>query len=73
MEKFERSSKVMEEEAISAYSEIVCDLASTVTIVPPTQVSVERLFSALKIIKSNLRVAMKENLIEASLFLRTKV
>ena len=30
----------------------------------PTQVSVERLFSALKIIKSDLRASTKEDLIE---------
>ena len=40
---------------------------------PPTQVSVERLFSALKIIKFDLRASMKEDLIEAILFLRTNM
>ena len=44
-----------------------------VTALPPTQVSVERLFSALRIIKSDLRVAMKEDLIEAILFLRLPI
>ena len=44
-----------------------------VTALPPTQVSVERLFPALRITKSDLRAAMKEDLIEAILFLRTNV
>jgi hypothetical protein len=35
---------------------------------PPTQVSVEQLFSALKIIKSDLRASMKEDLAEAILY-----
>jgi hypothetical protein len=39
----------------------------TVTAMPPTQVSV---FSALKIIKSDLRASMKEDLAEAILFPR---
>jgi hypothetical protein len=43
----------------------------TVTAMPPTQVSVEQLFSALKIIKSDLRASMKEDLAEAILFPRT--
>ena len=35
--------------------------------IPPTQVSVERLFSFLKLIKTDLRASMKENLVEAVL------
>jgi hypothetical protein len=42
-----------------------------ITAMPPAQVSVEQLFSSLKIIKSDLRVSMKEDLAEAILFLRT--
>jgi hypothetical protein len=42
-----------------------------VTAMPPTHISVEKLFSALKIIKSDLRASMKEDLAEAILFLRT--
>jgi len=38
---------------------------------PPTQVSVERLFSGLKIIKSDLRASMKEDIADAVLFLKT--
>ena len=42
-----------------------------VTALPPTQVSVERLFSALRFIKSDSKPSMKEDIIEAILFLRT--
>ncbi|XP_023228539.1 uncharacterized protein LOC111628913 [Centruroides sculpturatus] len=70
-QKYDRLSKLNVEEAISIYPEIIRDAARSVTAMPPTQVSVERLFSALKIIKANLRASMKEDLIEAILFLRT--
>jgi hypothetical protein len=38
--------------------------------VPPTQVSVERLFSALKILKSDHRNRLGEKMLNAMLFLR---
>ncbi|KAM9329115.1 LOW QUALITY PROTEIN: uncharacterized protein PAF06_019636 [Gastrophryne carolinensis] len=69
VEKYDRSSKLTVEEAILVYPEIVSDVARIVTAI--LQVSVERLFSALKIIKSDLRASMKEDLAEAILFLRT--
>ena len=56
---------------IDMYPEMVREVARVVTALPPTQVSVERLFSALKIIRSDLRTSMKEDLTEAILFLRT--
>ncbi|KAM5125247.1 LOW QUALITY PROTEIN: uncharacterized protein ACMZJ9_022334 [Mantella aurantiaca] len=71
VEKYDRSSKLTIEEVILVYPEIVTDVARIVTAMPPTQVSVERLFSALKIM-SDLRASMKENLAEAILFLRTQ-
>ncbi len=37
---------------------------------PITQVSVERQFSSLKIIESDLRSSLKEDLIDAILFLK---
>jgi hypothetical protein len=37
-----------------------------VTAMPPTQVSVEQLFSALKIITSVLRASMKDEMVEAN-------
>ena len=40
---------------------------------PPTHVSIEKLFFALKIIKSDLRALMKKDLIEAVLFLITNM
>ncbi|XP_073410249.1 uncharacterized protein [Dendrobates tinctorius] len=71
IEKFNRSSKLTVHEAIPLYPEIVRDVAHVVTALPPTQVTVERLCSGLKIIRSDLRSSMKEGLMEAILFLRT--
>ncbi|KAM3934836.1 uncharacterized protein RB166_002224 [Leptodactylus fuscus] len=62
IEKFDRSSKITVQQAIPLYPDIVRDVARVVTALPPTQVSVERLFSALKIIRSDLRASMKEDL-----------
>lgn len=70
VEKYDRSSKLNVQEAIDVYPKIIENVARIVTALPPTQVSVERLFSALKIIKSDLRASLKEDLIEAILFLR---
>ena len=62
MENIDRSSKVTVMDAISRYPAILQKLAYTVIILPSTQVSVERLFSALRIIRSDLRTSMKEDL-----------
>ena len=70
MEKIDRSSKLSVLQAIERYPQIV-QVSYTVTALPPTQVSVERLFSALRLIQSDLRASMKEDLIEAILFLRS--
>ena len=43
----------------------------TLTAIPVSQVSVERLFSGLKFILSDQRGAMKADLVEATLILRT--
>ena len=58
------------QELFKIYPDVIGDVALTVTALPPTQVSVERLFSALKFTKSDLRSSMKEDLVEAILFLR---
>ena len=71
MENIDRSSKVTVMDATSRYPAILQKVAYTVTALPSTQVSVERLFSALRIIRSDLRTSMKEDLLEAILFLRT--
>jgi hypothetical protein len=71
VEEYDRSSKLTMLEVIPAYPEIVKPAAMTVTAMPPTQVSVEQLFSALKIITSDIRASMKEDLAEAILFPRT--
>lgn len=71
VEKIDRSSNMNVTQAIPYYPEIVKNVAYTVTALPPTQVSVERLFSALRFIRSDLRASMKEDLVEAILFLRS--
>jgi hypothetical protein len=53
VEEYDRSSKLTILEVIPAYPEIVKPAAMIVTAMPPTQVSVEQLFSALKIIISD--------------------
>ena len=58
VEKIDRSSKLSAIEAIPKYPEIVQNVAYTVSALPPTQVSVERLFSALRIIHSDLCAVM---------------
>ena len=54
MENIDRSSKMTVMDAISHYPAILQKVAYTVTALPSTQVSVERLFSALRIIRSDL-------------------
>lgn len=71
IEKYDRLSKLNVEDAIAIYPEIIRNAARSVTAMPPTQVSVERLFSTLKIIKTDLRSSMKDDLAEAILILRT--
>ncbi|CAK8677031.1 unnamed protein product [Clavelina lepadiformis] len=58
MENIDRSSKVAVMDAISMYPDILQKVAYSVTALPPTQVSVEKLFSALRIIRSDLRCSM---------------
>lgn len=70
IEKYDRSTKTPLLELIQIYPEKIKEIAFLVTALPPTQVSVERLFSALKFIKSDLRSSIKEDLAEAILFLR---
>ena len=73
MESFNRTSKKSVQDVIPVYPELIRKAAISVTGLPPTQVSVERLFSALRIIKSDLRGNLKEDLIEAILFLRSNM
>ena len=71
MENIDKLSKMTVMDAISPYPAILQKVAYTVTALPSTQVSVERLYSALRIIHSDLRTSMKDDLLEAILFLRT--
>ena len=68
VEKFNRLCKLTVLEVLPSYPEIIRDAAMIVTSLPPTQVSVERLFSALRFIKSDSKASMKEDIIEAILF-----
>ena len=63
MEKIYRSSKLTVLQAIEHYPQIVQKVVYTVTALPPTQASVERLFSALHFIRSDLQTSRKEDLI----------
>ena len=72
VEKFNRLCKLPVQEVIPSYPEIIQDAAMIVTALPLTQVSVERLFSALRFIKLDSRVSMKEDIIEAILFFENK-
>ena len=69
MEKIDRSSKLTVLHAIEHYPQIVQKVAYTVTALPPTQVSVEQLFCALNLIRSDLRASIKEDLVETIWFL----
>ena len=71
VERIDRHSKMSVQDVIEKDLEIVKDVARIIVELPPTQVSVERLFSALKTIKLDLRSTLKENLLEAILFLKT--
>ena len=57
-------------EAIDSYPEGLQEACRVVSAMPLTQVSVERLFSALKIIRADTRTNMKEDLLQSILFLR---
>lgn len=70
VKQFDRTSRLTLKQAISMYPDTVKEVAATVSGLPATQVSVERLFSALRIIKSDLRGSLKEDTINAILFLR---
>ena len=55
---------------ISQYPAVIQDAAIAVSCLPTTQVSVERLFSQLKLVMRDNRARMGEDLTDAILFLR---
>ena len=71
MEKINRSSELIVLQTIEHYPQFFQKVAYTVPALPSTQVSVKRLFSALHLTRPDLRASMKEDLIEAILFLRS--
>ena len=72
MERIEQlDTKATVLDSIKMYPAMVQEVALNLSALPPTQVSVVRLFSSLKIIKSDLRTCIKEDLLHAILFLKT--
>ena len=55
------------------YPEDLREVAALSVAMPPTQVSVERLFSSLKIFKSDRRSRLKEDILNALLFLKSNM
>lgn len=53
------------------YPESIKSVSRLILAMPPSQVSVERLFSSLKILKSERRNRLKADLLDAMLFLRS--
>ena len=70
VEQIDRKSKLSVHEAIKQYPEIVKESTLLTAALPPMQVNIECLFSALRLIRTDQRAAMKEKLTEAILFLR---
>lgn len=60
-------------EAINLYPEELQEVALLLATMPVTQVSVERLFSALKLLKSDLRNKLKEDIIADILLMRANL
>ena len=60
-------------EAIKEYPDDLQEVARLLATMPVTQVSVERLFSALKLLKSDLRNKLKDDIIGDILLLRANL
>ena len=58
------------EDPIDSYPDIIKEVTRIMQAMPPTQVSVERLFSALKLQKSDLRNRIKADVLDALLLLK---
>ena len=71
MKNIPRESRTKLEDALESYAPVLQEAARVASALPPTQVSVERLFSSLKILKTDLRTRLKDDIIEAMLFLKT--
>ena len=55
---------------IEAYPTVIKEVSRILRAMPPTQVSVERLFSALKLQKSDLQNQIKADVLDALLLLK---
>ena len=60
-------------EAIDLYPEEIKEVSRLLATMPVTQVSVKRLFSALKLLKSDLRSKLKDDIISDVLLLRANL
>ena len=58
---------------IENYPEVLQEVARILRAMPPTQVSVERLFSALRLFKTDLRSCLKEDILHALLLLKANM
>ena len=68
---YNSKSQISLQEIIKGYPEIIREITLTNIAIPLTLVSVERLFSVLKLMNTDLRALIKEDLVEAMLLLRT--
>lgn len=66
-------TKNLRELILKDYPEELKDVAPLLSAMPPTQVSVERLFSALRILKTDHKNRLGEKLLNAMLFLRSNL
>lgn len=68
-----REYKKMKDQAVNEYPEILQDVTKLCFAMPPTQASVERVFSALKIFKTDLRNRLNSETLDAMLFLKSNM
>ena len=64
-------SQISLQEIIKGYPEIIREITLTNIAIPLTLVSVERLFSVLKLMNTDIRALIKEDLVEVMLLLQT--
>ena len=70
--RLKRKDLKKEKNPIDSYPEILREVTKLLQAMPPTQVSVERLFSALKFLKSDRRSRLKGEILNDMLLLKAK-
>ncbi len=68
-----KQEKDLREAILKYYQEDLRDIAMLYVTMPVTQVSVERLFSALKLLKSDLRNRLNDDIIADILLMRSNL